>query len=142
MWRDLRYGARTLLKNPGVTLIAVITLALAIGANTGRMTMSREDGAPEQIRFAIVTPNIFQLLSAKITFGRDFAEADGEPQPPQSQASGVPGAQAQATLPTIAILIYQYWQQRYGASTAILGRRMLRGGSGGPLVVGVLAPGF
>src|SRR5262245_38765282 len=39
LWEDLRYGTRMLLKKPVFTLIAMITLALGIGATTAIFTV-------------------------------------------------------------------------------------------------------
>src|SRR5215510_471120 len=66
LWQDLRYGARMLMKKPGFTLIAVVTLALGIGANTAVFTLI--EGAFLR-PFPIAEPERVVALSLKTKSG-------------------------------------------------------------------------
>jgi putative ABC transport system permease protein len=202
-FKDLVVACRILLKHPGFTVTAVLTIALGVGASTAifsvtnavllqplpykdpgrlviagmdlrkrnvhdlplsnadyidlrdgtkslfsdfagvftdRMVVPRQDGTPEQIRLAVVTTNFFQLMGGKILLGRDFNAQDGLPQP----AAPAPSAQDAASppLPQFAILSYEYFRRRYGGDTSVIGHSMAFTGRPGPVIAGVVAPGF
>jgi putative ABC transport system permease protein len=183
--KDLRYGIRSLLKRPGFTFIAVLTLALGIGANSAifsvvnavllrplpypdanrlalltrvdpqRATPSTSNSipkfnairdqsrtfesiaavaddnfnltgrdAPEQIRGARVSGDLFQVLAVKPYLGRSFLPEEDRPGGPR-----------------VAILNYDLWRRLFDADAIIVNRTIELDGQGFQ-VVGVLPPDF
>ena len=114
---------------------------VAAATAAGRAPFTDGAGEPEQVRVAGATQNLFRVLGARIVAGRDFADEDALPQPPQpapGQAAAVPPPQRR---PQIAIISYGFWQRRYGGDPSVLNRRIDVGG-GRLEIVGVLAPEF
>jgi predicted permease len=110
------------------------------GVATFRGIVPRQDGTPEQVRTALVTPNFFRVVGAHIIAGRDFDTLDGQPGPPQDPAAAP--AKQPPPLPTMAIISYEYWQRRLGGNPNVFGHPLQSGAPNSPVIVGALAPGF
>ncbi len=182
-WRDLRYAARTLRRQPGFTAAALLTLALGIGATTavfsvvqhvlltplpyedpdravviwsrwrgfdktwvsdaeildyrsrtssftevgawGTRQVNLTGGAEDPVRVGAgdITPNLLSVLGVSPLMGRGFTEAE-----------------ATADTPTVVILSYELWQQRFGGEP-IAGKTTLINGVAHD-IVGVMPRGF
>jgi predicted permease len=185
VWQDVRDASRRLVFQPTFTIVAVLTLAIGIGANTAIFNVIdaillkplpypgshelvaldhaapgfempragaapflyftyREDGRvfrdvglwrtrtvsatslpqPEEIQALFVTDGVLPLVGVQPMLGRVFAKEDD-----------APGATA------TVVLAFGYWQSRFGADRAVLGRTLMIDGRQRE-IIGVLPDTF
>jgi predicted permease len=113
-WQDLRYGLRVLVKSPGFTIVAVITLALGIGANTAIFGVI--DGLllrPLPVKNSGQLVNVYTAMKKKVLFIRDIPLSYPQYQDIVRQSRSFSSLLAYRTVP-IAF-------ERHGASRLITG---------------------
>src|SRR5438874_1552704 len=113
LWQDVRYGTRMLAKNPGFSAIAILTLALGIGANTA----------------------IFSVVNAVLLRPLPFQESDRLVDiwhtPPQASFPGIPTF----TVSPANFLDWRARSQAFEGMSAYGGGRYTLTGTGHPEAV-------
>ena len=98
----------------------------AVAAMTSAEVPWDHDDVTESLRGGRVTPGFFGVLGVRPVFGREFVATDT-----------ARGARA------VALVSYEFWQTRLGASRDVLGMTLAAGGgSPRPVIVGVLPEHF
>jgi predicted permease len=121
--QDVRFGARQLRKNPGFTSVAVLTLALGIGANTAIFSVVNGD-RPETVPALRIGEGMFQLLGVPPLIGRTFQSDD-----------------FQSSKDHVVVLSHRLWQRRFGGNPSVVGQSLALNGES-YVVVGVMPPQF
>jgi len=86
--------------------------------------LSENDVAPQQFRISRATSGIFSMVHANAMLGRSFLPTDTQP-----------------SAPSIIVLGYDIWQERYAGQSSVIGRQVRIDGQPAT-VVGVMPKGF
>jgi putative ABC transport system permease protein len=169
LFQDLRYGSRTLLKNPGFTLVALLTLALGIGVNTAIFSvvysvLLRPLPYPDAERLVVTgisVPDYRDLKDAGGAFDETAIWASnqytvkdgGEPEqlmgavvsPSFFNLLGKPIAgrvfRPEEDQEPLVVLSYDLWKTRFAGEAGVIGR-MLNLGTRTHTIIGVMPPEF
>jgi predicted permease len=193
LWQDTRLAFRLLLKNPGFSLIAVITLSLGIGANTaifsvinGVLLKPLPFAEPDRLvtlwerklpnatsrgfeQELVTPPNLADWQAQQQSFSHlafwtgdnefNLVASDGSDKVRCSYVAstlfptlGVTAFRGRAFLPEedqkegnrVAVIGYNFWQQRFGGNENALGQTLTLDtyGKRDYTIVGVMPPGF
>lgn len=167
--QDLRYGFRMLLKNPGFTAVALLTLALGIGANTAIFSvvysvLLRPLPYPEAGRLVVTSvsvPDYRDLNEANEVFDETAIwasnlytlDSNGEPEQLMGavvspsfftllgQAAIGRTFQPEEDREPLVVLSDDLWRERFGGDASALGRSVNLGGRS-HTIIGVMPPEF